>query len=49
MPKLRDMNKYSELYLIHGYKNHPMEIEAYQSELKHFRNCLKYLQRKGII
>jgi len=48
MPKLRDMKVYDELYKIHGYKQHPMEVEAYNSELKHFRNCLKYLQRRKI-
>jgi hypothetical protein len=48
MPKIYDMGKYQKLYEIYGYYEHPMEIEAREAELKHFRNCLKYLQRRNI-
>jgi len=49
MPKIYDMGKYHKLYEIYGYNQHPMEIEAYQAEIKHFRNCFKYLKRRKII
>jgi hypothetical protein len=49
MPKMNDMSKYEKLSKKFSYETHPMEIEAYESELKHFRNCLKYLQRRNVI
>jgi hypothetical protein len=49
MPKMNDMSKYEKLCKKFSYETHPMEIEAYESELKHFRNCLKYLQRRNVI
>jgi hypothetical protein len=49
MPKINDMSKYEKLCKKFSYETHPMEIEAYESELKHFRNCLKYLQRRNVI
>jgi hypothetical protein len=49
MPKINDMSKYHKLSEKFSYESHPMEIEAYESELKHFRNCLKYLQRRNVI
>jgi hypothetical protein len=48
MPKLPDMKKYHDLFSIHGYGEHPMEIEAFNMELKHFRNCFKYLKRRKV-
>ena len=49
MPKMNDMSKYEKLSKKFSYETHPMEIEAYESEHKHFRNCLKYLQRRNVI
>jgi tRNA isopentenyl-2-thiomethyl-A-37 hydroxylase MiaE len=49
MPKMNDMSKYEKLSKKFSYETHPMEVEAYESELKHFRNCLKYLQRRNVI
>jgi hypothetical protein len=49
MPKLYDMGKYHKLYKKYGYEQHPMEIDAVNSEKKHYRNCLRYLQRRKLI
>jgi hypothetical protein len=49
MPKINDMGKYSKFALTYGYEEHPMEIEARESELKHYRTCYAYLKRNGVI
>jgi hypothetical protein len=49
MPKINDMGKYNKLSEKFSYETHPMEIEAYESELKHYRNCYAYLKRNGVI
>lgn len=47
MPKIRDMSKYSKLYRNFEYHNHPMEVEAYNAELKYYRSCYRDLKKKG--
>ena len=49
MPKIYDMSKYYKLSEKYSYSTHPMEVDAYNAELKHFRNCLRYLQRRNVI
>ena len=49
MPKINDMAKYDKLSKNFSYETHPMEIEAYESELKHYRTCYAYLKRNGVI
>lgn len=49
MPKINDMSKYHKLSNNFSYETHPMEIEAYESELKHYRTCYAYLKRNGVI
>lgn len=48
LPKVYHMSRYHTLLDLYGYRDHPMEIEAFQSELKHFRNCFKYLKRRKV-
>ena len=38
--------KYNKLLSIHGYSNHPFEIEARGNEKKHNRLFLNYLRKK---
>lgn len=49
MPKINDMGKYNKLSEKFSYELNPMEIEARESELKHYRNCYAYLKRNGVI
>jgi uncharacterized protein YbgA (DUF1722 family) len=49
MPKINDTRKYSKLSDKFSYESHPMEIEAFESELKHYRTCYAYLKRNGVI
>lgn len=42
------ITKYNKLLSVHGYDNHPHEVESYQNEKQHNRKLLNYL-RKNIL
>lgn len=49
MPRTRDGVKYNKLDKKYGYQENPLEIEAYEAELKYYRSCYNSLKNKGIV
>jgi len=49
MPHRKNYRKYTKLEEDFGYDNNPLEVEAYDAELKYYRTCYSYLNTKGIV
>jgi len=49
MPHRKNYRKYTKLEENFGYDNNPLEVEAYEAELKYYRTCYSYLNTKGIV
>ena len=49
MPHRKNYRKYTKLEEDFGYDNNPLEVEAYEAELKYYRTCYSYLNTKGIV
>ena len=49
MPKVRDHSKYNKLNKMYGYDGNPLEVEAYQAELKYYRSCYSHLKKMGVV
>ena len=49
MPHRKNYRKYTKLEENFGYDNNPLEVEAYDAELKYYRTCYSYLNTKGIV
>lgn len=49
MPHRKNYQKYTKLEKSFGYDNNPLEVEAYEAELKYYRTCYSHLKRNGIV
>lgn len=43
------LKDYKKLLDVHGYENHPMEIEANKNAKKYTNSCIEYLERNSFI
>ena len=49
MPHRKNYRKYTKMEEDFGYDNNPLEVEAYEAELKYYRTCYSHLNTKGIV